>query len=366
MEKNKKHIDYSLFLAFFVLIIFGLLVLSSSTIAIASQRFSDPYFFLKRQILHGLLPGLVLFFIFINVEYNFWKKYSLIFYFLAIFSLILVFIPGIGSDHNTFAKSWLNIFGFSFQPAEFIKLIFIIYISAYLSELKDDIKDKKNLLTTLVIGSIPIFLIILQPDLGTALIYSAIFFALLFFSKTNLLHLLLLVLAGLFFVFILINSSDRATNRINTFLHPELDPKGVGYQIDQSFLAIGSGGFWGLGIGNSRQKFQYLPEVQSDSIFAIMAEEFGFLIVFLFLILLLFIFLKSFKIAKKSNDEFSKLVILGIISWWFIQTMMNIGAIIGILPLTGVPLPFVSHGGTALLVNLLALSVILNISKSAK
>lgn len=364
MEKDKKNIDYRLLAYFAILILFGLLVLSSASVALGAQRFGDSYFFIKKQILLGLFPGIVGFLFLVNIDYNFWKKYSLIFYFLGILLLLAVFIPSFGQSYNTHAKSWLNIFGFSFQPAEAMKFVFIIYLSDYLSELKDDIIDYKIFLKTLVVGAIPIILILFQPDFGTMLILSGIFYFLLICSQARIWHLFFLALLGIFLVVILLLSVDHSADRFAVFLHPELDPQGKGYHINQAFLAVGSGGILGLGLGNSRQKFQYLPEVQADSIFAIMAEELGFITVSLFIFLFVVIIFRSFRIAKNSENEFGRLLICGIISWWTIQSLMNIGAIVGILPLTGVPLPFVSHGGTSLFINMLALGVLLNVSKT--
>ena len=363
MKNNKKKIDYKLLAFFSLLILFGLLVLSSAASAVGAKDYADSYYFVKKQIFLGFIPGVIGFLVTVNVNYNFWKKYSLIIYILGLFLLIAVFLPVIGQNYNTNAKSWLNLFGFSFQSAEAMKLAFIIYLSAYLSELGDNIRDIKFFLKTLVVAGVPIFLIAFQPDFGTMLIFCAILFLLLFFARAKYLHLAVLAVFGVGAVLILLLTTSHSAERFTVFLHPELDPQGKGYHINQAFLAIGSGGMFGLGLGNSRQKYQYLPEVQADSIFAVMAEELGFFVITFFIILLVAIILRSFKIAKTSENEFGRLLVCGIISWLVVQSLMNIGAIIGLLPLTGVPIPFVSHGGTALFINIIALGILLNVSK---
>lgn len=185
----------------------------------------------------------------------------------------------------------------------------------------------------------------------------------LFLGRATYSHLVLLALAGIILFLIMIWAAPYRAARFTTFLHPELDPLGQGYHINQAFLAIGSGGFFGLGLGHSQQKFAYLPEVHADSIYAVMAEELGFFVTVAFLFLLMYMALRGFSIAKNAPDDFGKLLVSGIIAWFMIQSFLNIGAMVGLLPLTGVPLPFVSHGGTALMVALAAVGIVLNVSK---
>jgi len=206
-------------------------------------------------------------------------------------------------------------------------------------------------------------LVLLQPDLGTLSILVMIILAMLYLAEVPRKYLAVMGLIGAVVMAGMIFAAPYRLQRLSTFLHPELDPQGVGYHINQAFLAVGSGGVWGLGLGHSRQKFQYLPEVSADSIFAVIAEETGFIFSAGLVILILLIGWRGLKIAKKAPDEFSTLLVAGVMVWFVWQSFLNIGAMVGVLPLTGVPLPFVSHGGSAMLVALLAVGMVASVSK---
>ncbi|HAT03902.1 MAG TPA: putative lipid II flippase FtsW [Candidatus Magasanikbacteria bacterium] len=363
MRDTTRSADYVLLTYFLILVLFGLLILSSAGVAVGLERFQDPYFFIKRQLLLGVIPGVILFLIAAKIDYHIWKKYSFFIFIAGIVLLLLPFIPGIGSTHNTGSHSWIAIGGHSFQPAEAAKLTLIIFMAAFLSNMSKRIYDfKHGFLVALGVGMIPIVLIVLQPDVGTTFILFSVLIVLLFLADARLSHLALLGLAAVIGFGIIILAAPYRAERFTTFLHPELDPQGQGYQINQAFLAIGSGGWLGLGLGHSRQKFQYLPEVHADSIFAIAAEELGFVIITLFLLLFVLIILRGLRIAKYS-DGFGRLLVGGIMSWFIIQSLLNIGAMVGLLPLTGVPLPFVSHGGSALMIGMVGMGMIMNVSK---
>ncbi len=363
-SSTSNHADY-VFLGYAAaIILFGLLLLSSAGVAVGLDRFDDAYFFIKRQLLFGFLPGLVAFFIASKIRYDIWKQWSLPIFILSIILLILVFIPAVGSTNNTFAKSWLTFGAFTFQPIEAAKLALIIYISGILSTMGDKLREgAQGFISVFAIGLLPIALVALQPDTGGMFILGSIIVLLLFFARAKLMHLVIVFLLGILAFGVMIVSAPYRAERFMTFLHPELDPQGQGYQINQAFLAIGSGGWFGLGLGHSRQKFQYLPEVQSDSIFAVAGEELGFVVIIGFLIVYTLFMLRGFKIAREAPDEFGRLLVLGIMSWFVVQTFMNVGAMVGIMPLTGVPLPFVSHGGTALMIGMAALGIVANVSK---
>ena len=328
-------------------------------------KFGDTYFFIKKQILFGVLPGLALFFLLAKIKYPVWGKLSAILYLLSLVALCLVFVPGLGLMING-SRSWVELGPLNFQPAEFVKLTIIIILAKLLSE-KRDVSDWKN-------GLVPIFsllapaiiLVAAQPDVGTLSILVVIIFVMLYLARTPKIYLMILALVSILaFVGLLVVAPYRI-KRLTTFLHPELDPQGVGYQINQAYLAVGSVGLWGFGLGHSRQKFQYLPEVQADSIFAVVAEEMGLLITTALVLLIAFLGLRGLKIAKGAPDEFGRLLAAGIMIWFIWQSFLNIGTIIGLLPLTGVPLPFISHGGTAMLVGLASMGIIANISKASK
>jgi len=347
-----------------LLLVLGLIILTSASSVVGLQRFNDSYFFIKKQFFFGIIPGIIAFYIFAKLDYHVLKKFYLHIFVVACVLLLLVFFPGIGSNLNTGAKSWLVFGGYSFQPAEFAKLALIIFMAAYLSILGKKLDDfKHGFLISLGISSIPFVLIVAQPDTGTLSILFAILFLMLFFAGAKYSHIGALAGTGIVLFAVMILIAPYRAERFMTFLHPELDPLGQGYHINQSFLAIGSGGVFGLGLGHSRQKFQYLPEVHADSIFAIYAEEMGFISSVGLIVLLLLIAFRGFMIAKHAPDDFGRLLSAGIISWLVVQSFLNIGAMVGLLPLTGVPLPFVSHGGTALLISLAAVGIVTNVSK---
>jgi len=350
-----------------VIVVFGLVMLSSASSAVAYEKFGDSYWYLKHQIIFGLLPGLAVFFIMARTDYRKWKKYALPFLAVSVVLLFLVFIPGLGAGYGR-AKSWINIFGVSLQPSEIVKLTFLIYLAAWLSGRREhDIKDTYSSFVPFVsILGIISFLMAVQPDIGTLSIIALISLVVYFAAGAPILHLGWISGAGALLFFILIKIAPYRAARFMTFLHPELDPQGIGYHINQALLAIGSGGFFGLGLGLSRQKFQYLPEVAGDSIFAVIAEELGFLFAVGLIIFFIFLALRGFKIAKSVPDGFGRLLAIGITSWFVFQAFINIGAMLSLLPITGIPLPFISYGGTALTVGLAAAGIMANISKNCR
>jgi len=350
------------------IIVFGLIMLASAAGPSGYERFGDSFYYFKHQLLYGLIPGTVAMIVLSRIPYLKWKDYAWQLLAVSIGLLILVFIPGIGAEFGT-SKSWISVFGlFSIQPSEFVKLTFLFYLAAWL-----DMRGKKGVsdfesgfLPFLVaLGSI-MLLMILQPDIGTMSIVVAMSLVVYFVAGAPLWHMGILIGGGIAMFTLLIKLAPYRAARFTTFLHPELDPQGIGYHINQALLAIGSGGLLGLGYGHSRQKFQYLPEVFGDSIFAVVAEELGFIITVGLIALFIALMWRGLKIANESPDNFGRYVTIGIISWITIQAFVNIGSMVGILPMTGVPLPFVSYGGTSLVVSMAALGVVLNISKYGK
>lgn len=351
--------------AIFALAILGLIILTSASAPLGFSRFGDSYFFIKKQILLGFLPGLLLFFLFSHLHYDTWRRLRWPIYILALILLILVFVPGIGMTING-ARSWLSIFNNTFQPAEFAKLAIIFMAAALLSDPKTDLRDwKTGILPILAVLAPAVILVGLQPDVGTLTVFAVIIFALMYIGGVPRVVLVILGLAAAAGFLLLLLLAPYRAERLTTFLHPELDPKGVGYQTNQAFLAIGSGGLWGLGLGHSRQKFQYLPEVHADSIFAVIGEEMGFIFTVLFVFLIAFVGLRGLKIAKKAPDGFGRLLVSGVMVWFMWQSFLNIGGIMGFLPLTGVPLPFVSSGGSSLAVALLSVGIVCSVSRNS-
>ncbi len=344
--------------------VFGFFMLASASGPVAYDRFGDSYYFVKNQLVNGVIPGLVAFFVTSFVPLGFWRKWSAVMLFVSVALLVLVFVPGIGQDFGTFANSWVQIGSFSFQPAELVKLTFLLYLADWLVKQKDALKDyRTGLLPFLAVLGVIAGLILLQPDLGTLSIIVAMAVIVYFVAGGHVMHLVALGLAGGLAFFIAIQSSAYRLARFTTFLHPELDPEGLGYQVNQALLAVGSGGFFGRGYGHSLQKFQYLPEVIGDSIFAVLAEELGFLFTVVFLACYVWMIVRGLGIAEKSEDLFAKYLVTGVMAWVGIQACINIGAMVAILPITGVPLPLVSYGGTSLIVTLAGLGFVVSASK---
>lgn len=364
--------DYIFLASLGALLVFGLWMLFSASAAEGYSKFQDIYFFTKRQLLLGILPGLVLFFLASRVDYHFWLKWSKPLFYFSLLLLILVLIPEIGGQIST-TQSWFNIKGFSFQPSELAKLALILYLSGWMYQReKESFSWRQEFLPLVVILLILSGLLLKQPDFGTLMILILIALAIYFVGGGRLIYLAGIIGVGLASLALLAlfgfhsGAYRRLLQRFITFLNPAFDPQGIGYHINQAFLAIGSGGFWGLGWGHSRQKFQYLPEVRADSIFAIIGEELGFLISSLFILFLGFIFWRGIKIAQQAPDKFGKLIVIGTMVWLIGQSFVNIGAMVGLLPLTGLPLPLVSHGGSAMIMMLWALGIVVNISRQTK
>ncbi len=366
MKKDKNKSDQILAITTFALIVFGLVMISSAGVAISQNRFGDGYYFFKHQLFFGVLPGLFFMFIAQKIDYHFWKKIALPFFLLNLVFLILVFIPGMGLKLQG-ASRWIKLGPFSFQPTEMLKLSIILYLAAWLEGKKEQGADFfEGLIPFLAILGVVGFLIIKQPDMGTLGVIVVISMAIYFLSGAKLQHLLGMFGLGIAAFFALVKFESYRMDRLLVFLHPELDPRGVGYQINQALLAIGSGGLFGLGLGHSRQKFNYLPEPVGDSIFAVICEEIGLIGAMVLVSLFIIFAMRGLKIAKYAPDTFGKLVAVGITSWIIFQALINITAITGLIPLTGITLPFISYGGTSLVFSLVAVGILLNISKKCE
>jgi cell division protein FtsW len=364
---NKNQSDKILMFTVFALLVFGLVMVASAGVVYSQGRFNDQYYFFKRQLLYGILPGIFACYVCQKIDYHYWKKVSVPLFFIALIGLVLVFVPGFGSKLYG-ASRWLQLGPVSFQPSEMAKLAIIIYLAAWLeSRGSHRIRDFfEGFLPFIGIMAIIGFLIIKQPDMGTLGVIIFTMLIMFFSSGSRLSHLFWMAVAGIAGFFVLVKMEPYRLNRLMIFLNPDLDPRGIGYHINQALLAVGSGGILGLGLGHSRQKFYYLPEPVGDSIFAVIGEELG-IVGAVFLVSLFLVFaLRGFKISKSSLDDFGKLLGIGITSWVVMQAFINISAITAIIPLTGVPLPFISYGGTSIVFLLAGVGILLNISKQAK
>jgi len=352
-----------------MLVFTGILILASVSVSFSLQKTGTSFYYLNHQLLIGLLPGLFFGAIAFFTPLSLIKKLSFPFLLFALFLLAMVFVPGIGGDTGD-AHRWIYLGPFSFQPAELLKVAFIVYAASWLSSRVSSSSRSKVFKQTflpfaIVMGVISL-LLILQPDISTLGVITTTGLAMYFMAGTPLWHSLVLIGTGIAALGVLIALAPYRLSRFAVFLNPSLDPLGQGYQAKQALIGIGSGGIAGAGLGLSFQKFGLLPEPISDSIFAVFAEETGF-IGSIFLILLLFAFAwRSFTISKRVSSKFASLIAAGIAFWLFLQASVNIGSMIGLFPLTGIPLPFISYGGSALFAELLAIGILLNISKEAR
>ena len=346
-----------------ILICFGIVMIYSSSSIYAWDKLGDSTFFLKRQILYICL-GAILVFLVMAVDYRKLRGYSKPLLLSALALLILVIIPGI-SREIAGARRWFRLFGYSFQPSEFAKIAIIFYMANFLSRKKNEIKNFfYGFLPAILILGLFILPILLQPDLGTAIGIAIIIFIMLFVAGVKLSYLFSMILLSIPFLYLLIWRISYRRLRITTFLNPWLDPKGSGFQLIQSQLALGSGGIFGVGLGQSKQKLFYLPAAHTDFIFSIIGEELGFLgtasIAVLFII---FICLAS-RIMKNAPDNFGKLLSLGLFTMIGFEAIVNMGVSIAFFPTKGLPLPFISYGGTSLIFKMVSVGILLNISKS--
>lgn len=359
--------DKTLLITVLTLVVFGLVIIASASAFYAEARFGDQYFFFKRQLFFGVLPGLLALYFFQKADYGKLRKLSFLFFVVALVFLALVFVADIGKELYG-ARRWIQIGEIGFQPAEMFKLALVLYLAAWF-EKKSRKKTEdffEGFLPFVIIIALSGYLIIKQPDIGTFGVVVLTAMSIFFASGANLTHIFGLILAGAAGFFVLIKSAPYRLNRFLAFMNPDLDPKGIGYQVKQALIAIGSGGIFGVGLGHSRQKFNYLPEPVGDSIFAIIGEELGLVGCIFVITLFAIVGVKGYQIAKKAPDNFGKLVATGITSWIVSQAFINMMAISGIIPLTGVPLPFVSYGGTSIVFLLSGVGILINVSKKAR
>ena len=361
-----KPVDKILLALVIILVVGGFLIFSSASLGLLSRSgasFSSVAF---NQFLFGIAGGGLAMFLMSNVFYRNLRQYAFYIFIFSILITLAVFIPGIGATHGG-ATRWINIFGFSLQPAEILKIGFVIYVATWLSGMNQHINS-------FVSGTLPFIgivalvgvVMLLQPDTDTFMIMAAAGLAMFITAGGRWRDVGVMVLSAVILLALVAMMRPYIMDRLTTFMHPESDPQGAGYQIQQSLIAVGSGGFSGRGFGQSIQKFEYLPEPIGDSIFAVYSEEFGFVGSVLLIILFLSFTFRGFKIAAVAPDMFGMLLVVGFMTIIVLQAFLNIGAMLGVAPLSGLPLPFISHGGTALLATLTMVGIVLNVSKYRK
>lgn len=365
MPNKKAAPDFILVLTTLSLLAVGMIMVYSSSAVWADYKFDDSFFFAKRQLLFAGL-GIVAMFFIMNIDYWTWRTWSKLFLIICFILLAVVLIPGIGLVRGG-ARSWLGVGAFSIQPSEFMKLAMIAFLAKFLSENQKKITSfKKGLLPSLALVFVAFGMIMLQPDLGTGAVMVGTCVVMIYVAGARISHFIGLGLIGVVGFAGLILSAPYRIKRITAFLNPWEDPLGSGFQIIQSLYAIGPGGLLGMGLGQSRQKFFYLPEPQTDFIFAILAEELGFIGGTFVLLLFTLLLWRGVRIALGAPDLFGSFLGIGIISMIAIQVIINIGVVTGLMPVTGITLPFLSYGGSSLTLMLMAVGVLLNISRYAR
>lgn len=362
MREQRSSPDRLLLLATFALLLVGLIMVYSASEVSAANKFGDAFYFLKRQLLFAATGG-ALMFIVMKIDYRVWKSWSKLGLALCFSLLLLVLIPGVGLSRGG-ASSWLGIGAFSIQPSEFMKVALIIFLSRFLSEHQNHLLSfKRGLLPSLLPVFLSFGLIMLQPDLGTGTVLMLTCLTVIFVAGARTRHFVFMGAAGIAGAAALIISAPYRIRRLTSFFDPWQDPGGGGFQIIQSLLAIGPGGLLGFGLGQSRQKYQYLPEAQNDFIFAIISEELGFIGAVFVLALFCVLLWRGILIAMKAPDLFGALFATGITGMIAIQVMINIAVVTGLIPVTGITLPFLSYGGSSLTLMLVSIGILLNISK---
>ncbi len=344
------------------LTVFGLVMLTSASSDLAEARFGKSFYYLEHQILRGLMAGIIGFIVGMVIYYRRWEQLALPLLLITIILLLLVFTP-LGLTLKGSSR-WISIGGLSIQPAEILKLTFLLYLSAWLA--KSEVRRrsfKDGFLPLMFLIALVIILIVLQPSTTTAVIIFLAALATYFTAGGRFKFLIAAVLLAAFGLALLIYFTPYRLERIITFLNRDVDELGRGYHLNQSLIAIGSGGLFGVGYGDSTTKLRYLPEPMGDSIFAVIAEELGFVGATFLILAFLFLVLRGLKIAKNAPDSFSRLMVTGFVTLIGIQAFVNIAAQSALIPLTGVPLPFISFGGTALAVFLTMSGIIVNVSR---
>lgn len=359
-----ERVDKPLLITIVILLMSGLVLFGSAALGVLAENEVKFFSVIKTQLIYALVGGGIALTIGVTLPYMWYKKFSYFIFGLALFVTTLVFVPGLSRYHGG-AHRWIDIGSFSVQPSELLKFAFVLVVACWCSIYRNQFKNWKYGLLPFIISAGLVSLILLkQPDFGTYLVVMSASFLTFFVGGARKKHIQILIVSALLGVTVLIMVRPYMLERVKTFLNSSHDPRGASWQLNQSLIALGGGGLTGRGLGQSVQKFKYLPEPIGDSIFAVLGEELGFFGSLYLMILYAIVGIRGYLIFKDVPDQFGRLLALGIVIIILAQATLNIGSMLGMLPLTGVPLPLVSHGGTALMAALFELGVLLNISKS--
>lgn len=363
--KKKGQIDFYFLITVFALLALGLMMVmsaSSESARNANYTGGDAYYFIKRQLLWAAISVVAMFF-FSKFDYHKLVKWSGIIIVGTFLLLILVLAAGTEANGG---QRWLRLGPVQFQPSEVAKVALILYLAGSLSRNKKYLNTfSRGLLPNLIVIGITAGLLIVQPHFSATVLIVGVGVIMLFVGGVNWKHLVMLAAPVIFLGSMLVMTSSYRRARVFSFLDPFADPLGDGYQVIQSLYAIGSGGLFGVGLGQSRQKFLYIPEPQNDFIFSILCEELGFVGAFLVIMIFVFLVYRGIKIAMNAKDKEGSLIAVGIITLIALQVIMNIAVVTSAMPVTGIPLPFFSYGGTALLIIMSCMGIMLNISKQS-
>lgn len=363
-KKERNHGDYLMVVAVFLLSIIGLIFIYSASSYSAKNTYDDSLFFVKKQII-GILVGFIVF-ISVNLfDYNKLQKVGITGFAISCLLLLLVFVPHVGKESYG-AKRWISLGGITIQPSEIAKLGYILFCSFYLNKTIKKVNNFIKILPIIISGIIVCFLIILEPNMSICVCFALLMISYLFISGTKVGYIISLIVPALFLGIFLIISEPYRLNRLSAFLNPWASPKGEGYQLLQSLYALGSGGMFGVGLFNSRQKFSFLPFSESDFILSIVGEETGFFGIFLLFLLYFFIIYRGIKIALSSKDIYGYYLAMGITLIFAIQVIVNALVVSGSIPPTGLPLPLMSSGNTSIMVFYAEFGILYNVSKSDK
>ncbi len=361
--KNRFRFDFPMLLVTLALVGFGIVMVYSSSAVLAKEKFNDSLYFLKKQVVFSAV-GIVLMFVIMSIDYHIWRRFAYPILGLGFCLLMLVLVAGVRAGGST---RWLNLGFISFQPSEFSKLALVVFLSYFLSKKGEKIKTFQfGFLPTMLISGLMILLVIRQPDFGVAVLLAIMVIVLLFVGGTKLFYIISTAFMAVPAVYFLIVRVPYRFHRFMSFLNPWDDPTGTSFQIIQSFLAFGSGGLFGLGLGQGKQKLFFLPAPHTDFVFSIVGEEIGFIGAIIILGLYVVFTVRGFRVSLGASDEFGTYLGLGTTCLISLQAIINMAVVLGLLPTKGLTLPFISYGGTSVVMSLLAVGILLNISSQLR